>query len=95
MKVRLLASLAGPERFHDAQAGEEWECDAEEAKRLVERGMAEPLAPQKEAAIAGPPENAMAPKARPKRQRSDSAPPGDSEPLETDNRHGNHGNPAQ
>lgn len=85
MKVKLLAALAGPERYHDAQPGEEWECDAEEAKRLIERGIAEPLEPQKEAAIAGPTENAMAPKASRKRQPSDGPSPKDSEPLETDN----------
>lgn len=45
MKVRMLQSLAGPD--FALQGGDEAEFDAEEAKRLVEAGIAEPVSGEK------------------------------------------------
>lgn len=42
VKVRMLVSLAG-ERFV-VDHGQEYECDAAEAKRLIDAGFAEPVA---------------------------------------------------
>jgi len=77
VKVKLLSSLAGA--YRSGGPGEEWECDEDEAQRLIERGMAERIETTSEV----PPENAMRPKAPPrKRQPSDGPSPKDSEPLE-------------
>lgn len=81
MKVKLLSSLAGSGRDHVGHAGEEWECDEAEASRLIERGMAEAI----ETTAVAPPENAMRPKARPRktdRGSDEIQPSGDSEPQE-------------
>jgi len=45
MKVRMLQSLSGPE--YALRVGDEAEFDADEAKRLVEAGIAEPVAGEK------------------------------------------------
>lgn len=82
MKVKLLSSLAGSGRDHVGHAGEEWECDEAEASRLIERGMAEEII---ETTATAPPENAMRPKARPRktnRGSDENQPSGDSEPQE-------------
>lgn len=42
MKVKLLTSLAGATLSH--AKGDEYPCDAAEAKRLIEAGFAEPVA---------------------------------------------------
>jgi hypothetical protein len=47
MKVKLLTSMAGAETRH---AGDEYECDAAEAARLIEAGYAEAIEPKVERA---------------------------------------------
>lgn len=42
MKVKLLVAMAGA---RSAAAGEEWDCDASEAARLIEAGYAEAITP--------------------------------------------------
>ena len=40
MKVKMTTSMGGPNGV--LAVGDEYECDAEEAKRLIEKGFAEP-----------------------------------------------------
>lgn len=47
MKVKLLVSMAGADARH---AGDEYECGAEEAARMIEAGFAEPIGEQRETA---------------------------------------------
>jgi len=44
-KVRLLTSMAGVDFSHNA--GDEIDCNAAEAKRFIENGIAEPIAETK------------------------------------------------
>lgn len=44
MKVKLIVPLAGVKPWN---VGDEFECDAEEAKRLVQAGIAEAVAEQR------------------------------------------------
>jgi hypothetical protein len=83
VKVRLLSAIAGSGREAASLAGDEWECEQDEADRLIARGMAEHII---ETTAEAPPENAMRPKARPRqRQRSDTDPiQGNSEPQESE-----------
>lgn len=48
MKVRMLQGLSGP--TVNVRPGEEHECDAEEAKRLIAAGFAEPTKSQRKTA---------------------------------------------
>ena len=41
MKIKMLTSLAG--QFFERQVGDVYDADPAEAKRLIERGMAEPI----------------------------------------------------
>lgn len=58
MKVRLLTSLAGA--YGAYSSGDEYECSADEAGRLIERGFAEPIreAPRETAAVTRKPSKA-------------------------------------
>jgi len=54
MKVRMLTPIAGQGRSVDSDGL--WECDAEEAKRLIESGQAVPVSESAETATIEPPE---------------------------------------
>lgn len=45
MKVRLLTCLSGARGVFNS--GDEYECDGDEASRLIEKGLAEPIREQR------------------------------------------------
>ncbi len=49
MKVKMLTSLSGPKT--NVSRGGEYECDAEEAKRLIEAGYAVPVKTTRKKAV--------------------------------------------
>ena len=48
MRVKLLVGMAGEQSW---SRGDEYPCEAEEAARLIEAGMAEPIGPKVEHAV--------------------------------------------
>ena len=69
MKIKLLTSMAG--QFFDRQVGDIYDAEPAEAKRLVERGLAEPVVEREKvierAVAAPPPERAVHPAQKPAR----------------------------